>query len=227
MTIKNSVAHADQFIDVGKALCLKDGLNILDVGCGTGDLEKCLYDNFGKNDFKITAVDFSEKMLAKARKRNRGNPRINYEVVDADRGIEYGADSFDRIVMINAMFAVKEKEKLVSDFRRILKKDGILVIVDPKPDARMIKTIPYAYRKVFSTENMRAKLSLIVDFIIVFPFAIFVLLLNYVMVLWSQKGLYRFCSDKEFVKMLKEADFSRIVVGETLADQDWLVTARV
>ena len=48
---------------------LKGGERILDAGCGTGNFEKLLQ-NEGLNNVKIEALDFSQTMLKRAKRKN-------------------------------------------------------------------------------------------------------------------------------------------------------------
>ena len=61
--------------EVLQSLELKGGELILDAGCGTGNFEKLLQ-NTGLNNVKIEALDFSQAMLKRAKRKN-GNHSFN------------------------------------------------------------------------------------------------------------------------------------------------------
>jgi len=99
---------------------------ILDLCCGTGDQLK----RMAKKGFEnLHGLDISEAMLKLARKKP--DPNIHFYQEDAGN-TRFEAESFDTIMI---SFAIHEKErevqeKMLFEAERVLKKDGLLVIVD-------------------------------------------------------------------------------------------------
>lgn len=98
---------------------------LLDLCCGTGNQMKILARNGFTN---LHCVDFSPAMLEVARK---GDHSINMYLSDAT-ATPFADDSFDGIII---SFAIHEKdritqESLLAEAYRLLKNDGILLIVD-------------------------------------------------------------------------------------------------
>ena len=98
------------------------GKNVLDAGCAAGWYTQWLLDQGAT----VTAVDFSPQMIAMTKKRvgNRA------EVVQADlneplRFIE--DQSFDVVLSSLTLHYLKSWETVMSEFNRILKKEGQLV----------------------------------------------------------------------------------------------------
>ncbi len=107
---------------------------ILDLCCGTGNQLKLL----SKNGFKnLHCLDLSTAMLDVAKK---GNYPIEIYAEDATK-TSFGDAVFD-VVMIS--FAIHEKdretqEKLVEEAYRLIKEDGVVLIVDYSFDEKTTK----------------------------------------------------------------------------------------
>ncbi|MFH1367168.1 MAG: class I SAM-dependent methyltransferase [Patescibacteria group bacterium] len=145
--VKFSIPHQDQYETVCRELELSEGLKILDAGCGAGLLEEKI---FTKNipHLKIEALDFSEKMIHYAKKRIGKMLNVNYVTASLDEKLPYDDNFFDRVVTINVLFAVSNPFLVLKEFHRVLKNSGKIVIVDPKPDANMGKTVVAHFKAV-------------------------------------------------------------------------------
>jgi ubiquinone/menaquinone biosynthesis C-methylase UbiE len=73
----------------------------------------------------MVATDFSEKMLAVARRGLVPNNLV-FEQADAS-ALPYGDESFDVIIIANALHVIPNPEKVMSEIRRVLRKDGLLI----------------------------------------------------------------------------------------------------
>ena len=96
-------------------------MNVLELACGTGQLS---YPLSGRVRL-WEATDFSEAMIAEAKKKNTSR-RLHFSVQDMFR-LPYADRSFDVIIVSNALHIVPEPEKALSEIRRVLKDDGVLV----------------------------------------------------------------------------------------------------
>ena len=103
---------------------------ILDIATGTGDfaVSAAKY-----TDAKITGIDISQGMLnvgiEKIRKKNLNN-RISLQLADSE-SLPFNDNTFDAIT---AGFGVRNFENLnkgLSEMKRVLNKDGIVVILEP------------------------------------------------------------------------------------------------
>ena len=103
---------------------------ILDIATGTGDfaVSAAKY-----TDAKITGIDISQGMLnvgiEKIRKKNLNN-RISLQLADSE-SLPFNDNTFDAIT---AGFGVRNFENLnkgLLEMKRVLKKDGIVVILEP------------------------------------------------------------------------------------------------
>lgn len=100
-------------------------LNVLDLGCGFGDLANYMIDY---NASQVTGVDISEKMLAMARKR----PEIRY-VQGSMEEIDFNSKEFDLVVSSLAFHYVEDYKTLISRISKWIKPNGYLVFSTEHP----------------------------------------------------------------------------------------------
>ncbi len=95
---------------------------VLDIGCGTGQLIEHLAIKFKK----AYGIDVSAKMLSKAREKRIGNAEFfkgNSEVLN------FPDQYFDFVVSANTLHH-SNLDKSLGEIKRVLKKNGNLVILD-------------------------------------------------------------------------------------------------
>lgn len=102
----------EKYIDKDKA--------VLELACGTGQLS---FRMAGKTKAWI-ATDYSENMIKEAEKRNRES-KVRFSVQDATK-LTYENESFDVVVIANALHIMPEPQKALEEIHRVLKKDGII-----------------------------------------------------------------------------------------------------
>ena len=73
----------------------------------------------------MIATDYSEKMLAVAR-RGIVPSNLMFEYADAS-ALNYEDDSFDVVIIANALHVIPHPEEVLSEIRRVLRKDGLLI----------------------------------------------------------------------------------------------------
>jgi len=100
---------------------LVNGKEVLEVATGPGLIAKKIAP-YAKN---ITATDFAEGMIRKAKKGN--NPdNLNFEVADAKK-LPYEDKSFDVVIIANALHIMPDANKALNEAKRVLKNDGTLI----------------------------------------------------------------------------------------------------
>lgn len=100
----------------------KEGMKVLELGCGTGDMWN------GKDEkialcSRIILTDFSEGMLETAKKNLVAYEKFEYQVVDIQE-IPFESDSFDVVIANMMLYHVPDLEKGLAEVRRIMKPDG-------------------------------------------------------------------------------------------------------
>lgn len=99
---------------------------ILDVGVGTG-LSLPLY----PKHCDITGIDLSEAMLAKARKKIKRYDLENITLKQMDAmDLQFEDNTFDQVIATFVISVVPDPVKVISEMKRVCKKDCNLVIVN-------------------------------------------------------------------------------------------------
>ncbi|GHF03721.1 SAM-dependent methyltransferase [Aliiroseovarius zhejiangensis] len=101
--------------------------SVLEVGVGTG-LSLSHYNP----DLKVTGIDFSDQMLAKAMAKVREQDLkhvVALKQMDA-RALDFPDHSFDTVAAMHVLSVVPEPEKVMSEIARVLKPGGKVVITN-------------------------------------------------------------------------------------------------
>ncbi len=109
-----------------KNLGIKPCDRVIDICCGTGDLTRIIKQI--EPDADVTGIDFSEKMLEIAFRKNENN-RIEYLQGDAT-SLPYPDNTFDFAVMGFGLRNIQNAEKAVEEIYRILKPGGCFMHLD-------------------------------------------------------------------------------------------------
>lgn len=109
---------------------------VLELACGTGEVTRLVHDL----GHEVTALDFSEAMLAVARAKHAGKPRLRFLHADAGRTMEPDA-SYDAILCRHLVWTLVDPEAAFADWFRILRPGGRLLVYDgdwaqPLPSGR-------------------------------------------------------------------------------------------
>jgi len=111
---------ADFFAPLG----LLPGLQVLDVGCGTGDFLRLLGGLVVPGG--ATGIDLSRTMISEARRRaSEGAPNISFEVADA-LDLPFEAGCFDRITATQVLLHIPDWRRALSEMWRVLAPGGIV-----------------------------------------------------------------------------------------------------
>lgn len=98
-------------------------LDVLDLACGTGEITRALL----SLDHRVTAIDFSEEMLALARAKHGRKARILSG--DAERLLDVDA-SYDALATRHLVWTLTDPEAAFAEWFRVLKPGGKLLVID-------------------------------------------------------------------------------------------------
>ena len=94
---------------------------VLELATGTGLIAKHIVNAAAH----IEATDASPEMIAEAKRDNR-SAKLHFSVQDMFR-LPYADESFDVVIVSNALHIVPQPEKALAEIRRVLKDDGVLI----------------------------------------------------------------------------------------------------
>ena len=94
---------------------------VLELATGTGRIAKHIV----RSADHIEATDASKEMIEQA-KQGVKSAKLYFSVQDMFH-LPYADQSFDVVIVANALHIVPEPEKALSEIRRVLKDDGVLV----------------------------------------------------------------------------------------------------
>lgn len=103
-----------------------EGRQILEVGCGTGNLLRLL----SSGDLELSGTDYSTEYLNKAREKN---PKIVFfqgDLTDINSWNEYG-ESYDSIICSEVLEHLADDLTALKIVSRLLKPNGVLIITVP------------------------------------------------------------------------------------------------
>lgn len=109
-----------------RQLDLEPNDSVLEVGVGTG-LNLPLY----PPTCRLTGIDLSQEMLDKAIERCQqlAMPNVTLKVMDAT-SLDFGDNEFDKAVATYTISAVPDPVAVLREMRRVVKPDGVLVILN-------------------------------------------------------------------------------------------------
>lgn len=131
--------HIHRYEEAAKIIANRN-CNILDIACGTG---------FGSNflaslGHNVIGADISEKAVEECNNKYKAN-NLDYRVIDGLK-IPYQDEYFDVVVSFETIEHTTEFNKMLCEFERIIKKDGIVILSTPNflvnsPDGYLVN--PY------------------------------------------------------------------------------------
>jgi ubiquinone/menaquinone biosynthesis C-methylase UbiE len=103
------------------AEALSPGMEVLELATGTGLIAL----NIAGSVARVTATDFSEGMIAAAKKK-RAPANVSFAVEDAT-ALTFSDASFDAVIISNALHIMPSPERALSEIRRVLRPGGLLI----------------------------------------------------------------------------------------------------
>jgi ubiquinone/menaquinone biosynthesis C-methylase UbiE len=136
---------------------------ILDVACGTGELERLLLND--NPDQTIVGVDLSEQMLSQARQKLSGYSNVSFQQAAASQ-LPFSDQSFDVVVSANAFHYFPGPEMALKEMKRVLKPGGTVVMLDWCKDFLLcqvydwvLKRLDPAYQQCYTEAELQGLLK--------------------------------------------------------------------
>jgi ubiquinone/menaquinone biosynthesis C-methylase UbiE len=136
---------------------------VLDVGCGTGEFERLVLN--GHPNQQIVGVDISKKMLEIAQRKCQAYPNVVF-LKGGVLALPFSDHSFDVIVSASTFHYFDEPAAALKETRRVLRPDGILVILDWCKDYlfcrvsdMILKLVDPAYQRCYTQAEFHHLLS--------------------------------------------------------------------
>jgi ubiquinone/menaquinone biosynthesis C-methylase UbiE len=148
--------------EVDRALGDVEGLEVLDVGAGTGRHAI----RIAGRGARVTALDFSEEMLAKARQKP-GADAVRWLVHDAAKPLPFAAQSFDRVLsaLVLEHIPVDELASFLAELGRVASDDGVIVVTAMHP-AMFLKGVSANFRDESGEVRPRSYIATLSDYVL-------------------------------------------------------------
>jgi ubiquinone/menaquinone biosynthesis C-methylase UbiE len=114
--------------------------NILDIGCGEGEIEKILKEKF--NDIKITGLDKDEGVAREAKKLNR---EVDFVIADAGK-IPFTDNRFDIGLCLEVLEHTRCLDDVLTELRRVTSR-AVIISVPYEPYWRLLNLARCKYLK--------------------------------------------------------------------------------
>lgn len=135
-------------MDVAMEMLHPDGHErILDVACGTGELERRIMAIHPAQ--AIVGVDLTEAMLARARIKLAAFPHVVFYQADS-AALPFPDASFDAVITCSAFHYMRNPERVFSEFARVLSPKGRLLLIDWTRDAWQGRVYDWIRRKMIA-----------------------------------------------------------------------------
>ncbi len=110
---------------------IREGMTVLDLGCGPGFFTVDMARMVGKSG-KVIATDLQEEMLQKLRDKIKGTEFEERITLIRNEENEIGvSEEVDFVLLFYVVHEVLDKEALFRDLNTLLKQDGRILIVEP------------------------------------------------------------------------------------------------
>ncbi|MBT8379409.1 MAG: class I SAM-dependent methyltransferase [Ignavibacteria bacterium] len=110
---------------------IKEGMTVLDLGCGPGFFTVALAQMVGKNG-KVIAVDLQEGMLQKLKEKIIGTELENHITLHKCEEDRIGfKEKVDLVLAFYVVHEIPDQQNLFNELETILKPNGKLLIVEP------------------------------------------------------------------------------------------------
>ncbi len=168
-----NLIHANQYKKIIPKHILQSGnpsvdLSVLDIGCGGGKAVNIFH--LMLKTSKIYGIDHSLDMVNHSKKVNKiGINKGNIEIVQADaKKLPYSNGIFDIVTAFDTISFWDDIDNSINEIKRVLKDDGIFVIVNgyPRAGTKWYKVVKFKndneYRSFLSDRGFN-KIDIVIE----------------------------------------------------------------
>jgi SAM-dependent methyltransferase len=105
---------------------------VLEIGCGMGDLLAW----YPQKRYKVFGTDINQWALIKGKNRF---PDVEFVLLLAENLKAFSSSSMDIVIIKHVVEHLKEPEPIISEICRILSPGGLLLLITPNLESRMLK----------------------------------------------------------------------------------------
>jgi ubiquinone/menaquinone biosynthesis C-methylase UbiE len=212
--VYDSISHLEPYRGMIDDLCRPacGASSVLDAGCGTGNA--CLRLERAGVAAELTAVDGSEVMLARAR-RKLGRTRVLK--ADLDAPLAFPDASFDVVLCSNVLYSLPRPLRTLQEFRRVLRPGGTLMCSNPRERFRI---------GALMREHLRGGPSRWWSLAWNGPGLLVATVCTRAILANTDWTRFNFFSREELESLFRQAGLERVRIGTTYGEQDWLVEAK-
>lgn len=127
LQLSKAVSEMNQYI--AELVGFQKDKRLLNIGCGRGGADRFLAKNFNLN---VEGIDISERQIGIAKEKTlveNLSDKCHYTLASAT-SIPFSEKTFDYVLCQESFFHIHDKEKAVSEFKRVLKDGGLIVLED-------------------------------------------------------------------------------------------------
>ncbi|MBU2472581.1 class I SAM-dependent methyltransferase, partial [Patescibacteria group bacterium] len=122
-----------------KQLDIHDNIQVADFGCGHGYFSIPLAK--AANQGKVYILDVQKSALEAVKSQAKLDKVDNIEAIHCNLEIPNGSklsdNSIDLVVLVNILFQTEKKGEIIREARRVLRKQGQMVIIDWIPNSSL------------------------------------------------------------------------------------------
>lgn len=211
---------------------LKPGSVVLDAGCGTGNLTEMLTTQ--TSGIELHAYDASSAMLDRAKERCLGR-NVFFKLHNLNDPLPLQSNSIDIITSVNVLYALADPLKAVADWYRVLRPGGSVVISTPKSGFEMGFILRAEVEESPQPESFWRGISESLDREIGCVYEAFtdpviretmsnLARYNKRIVAAGRTTKFHFFNQMEISETMRSCPWASVVIGETYANQNWLIT---
>lgn len=137
--------HIVRIIEERKTDVLRSGGSTLDIASGTGEILKRFAEKFPQATFK--GIDMTAAMVEKAKDKTVKLSNVSIDTGNAST-LPFPNDSFDVVLILDALHHMLRPERVLSEVRRVLKTGGLFLLVDPAKETPLMVLFGWLFKSI-------------------------------------------------------------------------------